>query len=263
MSQPFQGPDPEKIAGFTSAGVHDYNLGGHDYTESDKAMGDWMTEYLPWVPQGMRIGRWSLQYFVQQFAEAGITHYIDLATGYPSDTYPHTHLPPESKIIYNDIDPRVVDKARKMLGDQPNMRYVQSNMRDIRNILTVAEELFGDERRVGISMVGVIFFLNDDEVREVFDILYDWCAPGSMLATSTFTADPNDQGWQITKSLYDAAGFTVHTRSPDEVLQLVGRWQLSPDGFPRAEVLAERALGASVALLNEGGQFGYSGLLIR
>lgn len=247
----------------TPAGVYDYLIGGNHYNAADKRVGDMLRQSLPWAPKGMRHGRWALFTFVDQFAKAGLTHYIDLATGFPTEDYPHAHLPSDSKIIYNDINPQVVAEARRMIGERATLRYVQSDARDIDTILAVAEELFGDERRVAISMVGLVYFIDDAGVAAMFERLYAWSAPGSQLGVTTFVADENDPNYRKLLSAYERMGVRVYQRAPEEILRLAGPWRLGPEGMPRLELLAEQHLGTSVAFDEESGQLGYGGILYR
>jgi hypothetical protein len=252
-----------RIKESTPAGVYDYLIGGNHYNAADKQVGDMLRQSLPWAPKGMRHGRWALFTFVDHFAQAGLRHYIDLATGFPSEDYPHAHLPDDAKIVYNDINPRVVEEARRMIGERANMRYVQSDARSIDTILAVAAELFGDERRVAISMVGLVYFLDDASLAQIFERLYDWSTPGSQLGVTTFIADDNDPNYRKLLAAYDRMGVRVYQRSPEEILRLAGPWQLWPAGMPRLEVLAEQHLGTKVAFDEESGQLGYGGILYR
>lgn len=247
----------------TPAGVYDYLIGGDHYNAADKRVGDMLRQSLPWAPKGMRHGRWALFTFVDQFAKAGLTHYIDLATGFPTEDYPHAHLSPDSKIIYNDINPQVVEEARRIIGERDTIRYVQTNARDIDAILSVAEGLFGSERRVAISMVGLVYFIDDAGVASMFERLYDWSATGSQLGVTTFVADDNDPNYRKLLNAYARMGVQVYQRAPQEILRLAGPWRLGPGGMPRLEVLAEQHLGTRVAFDEESGQLGYGGILHR
>lgn len=245
----------------TPAGVYDYLIGGQYHNAADRRVGDMLRKELPWGPKGMRHGRWALFTFIDQFAQADLRHYIDLATGFPTEDYPHAHLPPSARIVYNDINERVVEESRNIIGERANIRYVHSDVRQIDTVLAAAEELFGAERRVGISMVGLAYFIEDAALSAIFERLYAWSAPGSQLAVTTFTANDNDPNYRKLLSAYDRMGVRVYQRGPEEILRLAGPWRLSADGMPRLEVLAEQHLGARVAFEDESGQLGYGGIL--
>ena len=245
------------------ARIYDYLIGGSHYNVADQRVGDMLRQSLPWAPKGMRHGRWTLFTFVEQFAKAGLTHYLDLATGFPTEDYPHAHLSPDAKIVYNDINLRVVEEARRIIGDRDTIRYVHSDARQIDTILAVAEDLFGAERRVAISMVGLVYFIDDASLAAMFERLYAWSAPGSQLGVTTFVADEQDPNYRKLLAAYDRMGVTVYQRSPEELLRLAGPWQLGPDGMPRLELLAEQHLGTKVAFDDESGQLGYGGILYR
>lgn len=245
----------------TPAGVYDYLIGGEYHNAADRRVGDMLRKELPWAPKGMRHGRWSLFTFIDQFAKANVRHYIDLATGFPTEDYPHAHLPADAKIVYNDINHRVVEESRRIIGDRENIRYVHSDVRQIDTVLAVAEDLFGAERRVGISMVGLAYFIEDAALAAIFERLYTWSAPGSQLAVTTFTADDDDPNYRKLLAAYDRMGVPVYQRGPEEILRLAGSWRAGQEGMPRLELLAEQHLGAKVAFDDESGQLGYGGIL--
>lgn len=247
----------------TPAGVYDYLIGGQYHNAADRRVGDMLRKTLSWAPKGMRHGRWALFTFVDMFAKTGLRHYIDLATGFPTDDYPHAHLPAGSKIVYNDINAEVVTEARRIIGEQPHIRYVHSDARQIDTILRVAEDLFESERQVAISMVGLVYFIDDDALGQMFERLYQWSAPGSQMGVTTFVADEDDPNYRQLLAAYNRMGVRVYQRSPEQIMQLAGGWRAEPGGMQRLELLAEQHLGTSVAFDDESGQLGYGGILYR
>jgi len=249
-----------------SAGIYDYILGGPHHTELERRIGDEMIRLQPTVAKAMRLQRKFLRNFIE---EHGGKYFIDLATGYPSEAtpdkpdegYPHTHLPPSSKIIYNDIDPEVVEEARRIVGDRPNIRYIQSDIADIDAILEAADSLFGGEREVTISMVGVSYFLKHHVLADVLHKLFVWAAPGSTLGITTFVPQPDDPGFQRMAKQYEDQGTPVYPRSRDEILALANGWQLSPEGFLDVEVFVENRIGRPVAFEDEREKLGYVAVL--
>lgn len=148
----------------------------------------------------------------------------------------------------------VVEEGRQIIGECSNIRYVQSDAREIDTILAVAELLFGEERRVAMSMVGLVCFIDDAVVASMFERLYDWSAPGSQLGVTTFVADEHDPNYRKLLTVYERTSVQVHQRVPGRP---------GPEGMPRLELLAEQHLGTRVALDEESGQPGYGGVLYR
>lgn len=239
------------------ARIYDYMLGGtHNYA-IDRAIGDRFAARLPDMAQAMRLNRWFLSYTIEQFAQRGITCYIDLATGLPTEGYIHELLPDTARIIYNDHDPEVVAYARQIIGERPNIRYLQTDLRKIDTILEEAEALFGSERRIGISLVGVAYFIDDDSLRHVFQRLYDWAAPGSLLALTTFVADENNAGYREMSKVYAEQMISVYPRSAEELVRLAGPWGAGGNTLEHVERFVEESLQTTILPIN----IGYAGIL--
>lgn len=248
----------------TIAGAYDYLLGGSHWTEADRALGEDMISRYPDAVQGMRIVRAALFWYVEELARQGFNHFIDLGTGYPSDGYPHNDLlGSESRIVYNDNDPRVVARARDLIGDQPNVAYVEADVRDIDTILQGAEQLFGAERRVATSFFGLMYFLNDDDVRRIFQRLYAWSAPGSMLAISSFVGVESNQGFRDMRDRYAQMGAPLYVRGPEEMIAVAQPWEPVAPGVVRLDELAATYIGKAAASHISGGQLAFGGLFRR
>lgn len=224
--------------------IYDYLLGGEHNFPADRQAAERLLQIAPMMPHWMRLNRWFLYYAVDQLAEGNFSCYIDLATGLPTQGYLHERVAEDARIIYNDIDPATVMFARQIIGDRPTIRYIQSDTRDIDHILGEAEKLFGDERRVGICMVGISYFLDDAGFSQVVRKLYEWAAPGSRLALSyaTFPGDAGEVG-----TMYAKMGTNIFPRSSEEVLDLVAPWHLREPGLQSLVDVAERQLGAPIS----------------
>lgn len=239
------------------ARIYDYMLGGtHNYA-IDRAIGDQFAARLPDMAQAMRLNRWFLGYTVKQFAEQGITCYLDLASGLPTEGYIHELLPDTARIIYNDHDPEVVAYAQQIIGERANIRYIQLDLRQIDTILQEAEALFGSERRIGISLVGVAYFIDDESLAHVFQRLYDWAAPGSLLAVTTFVADENNEGYRQMAKLYAEQMVAVYPRSAEELVRIAGPWGASGNTLQHVERFVEESLQTTILPIN----IGFAGIL--
>jgi hypothetical protein len=223
--------------------IYDYLLGGDHNFPADRAAAERLVQLAPMMPHWMRLNRWFLYYAVDQLAAGKFSCYIDLATGLPTQGYLHERVAEDARIIYNDIDPATVMFARQIIGDRPTIRYIQSDARDIDRILGEAEKLFGAERCVGISMVGISYFLDDDGFSQAARKLYDWAAPGSRMALSyaTFPREEHEVG-----SMYAKMGASLFPRTGEEVQQLVAPWRLLEPGLRSLVDVAEEQLGAPI-----------------
>jgi hypothetical protein len=165
--------------------------------------------------------------------------------------------------LYNDHDSEVVAYSRQILGARPNIDYMESKIEDIETILAAAERVFGAERRVGLIMIGVVYFIDDAALRHVFQRLYEWAAPGSQLAISSFDLNEADVNWPHTREMYRRMGVELYPRTPAHLLALAGDWRSSAQGFQRLEDIVEAKLQTTLALETDRGKLGYAGVLVR
>lgn len=250
----------------TPAGIYDFLIGGTHNMERDRTIAQKLTDRNPIVAQGARHNREFLWYAARQMAKAARKAYIDFGTGYPTQEYLHEHVAPDAKIIYNDRDPLVVAEGQRLVEHLPNIRYIQAKIEDIDTILAAAEEHFDEDRVVGLMLVGVIYFIDDDSLRRVFRRLYDWSAPGSCLALSAFLINPEEPNWRLFLDDYKATGATVYFRTQEEVLQLAAPWQPPEDGLQPFHEFLEAELGGPKLVtppLRGHGNLGFGGILTR
>lgn len=244
------------------ARIYDYVIGGTHNFPVDRAVGDKVAEITQIGVQGAKLGRWFMEYAAKTLAKASFDAYIDLATGLPTETYLHELVPPSTRIIYNDHDPETIEYAQQITGERTNIRYILSKIEDIDTILAAADEFFEGERRVGIMMIGVSYFIESEPLAESLRRLYDWAAPGSLLAFTGFAYDPNDPEIVALNALYKQMGTKFSPRSADDFLALVQPWQ-PYDGPRPVEEYAEQIEGGRLVAPTFRGRLGYAGVLIR
>jgi O-methyltransferase involved in polyketide biosynthesis len=245
------------------ARIYDYLIGGVHNFAVDRAAADRLVEMAPLAVQTARLNRLFLEYAVEDMVDAQLNAFIDLASGLPTEGALHERAPETAKILYNDHDPEVVAYARQMLGARPNIDYVESKIEDIETILATAERIFGAERRVGLCLIGVVYFIADDALRHVFQRLHEWAAPGSLLAVSSFDLHEDDANWLRTREMYRRMGVELYPRTSAQLLNLAGEWRSSVQGFPRLEDIVEAELQTTLALEADRGKLGYAGVLVR
>lgn len=169
--------------------VYDYLLGGKHNFEADRAQGERFKKTLPGWDIGANLGRQSLSKAVRYLAELGHTYFIDFASGLPTQDNVHiaaqsVHL--KSKVIYSDVDPLTMAYSLEILGNDPNVRYIHCDAGEPEELLdhSTLRELFGTNRKVAFTLMGISYFLSDSQLRHALQTLHDWAAPGSHLATS-------------------------------------------------------------------------------
>ena len=162
----------------TPPGCTDYSLGGSHNFEADRQAAEYMFTLVPSTKKWVRLLRMFLTEAAEQMSEQGFTMFLDLASGLPTVEHIHAAVP-GAKVIYVDSDPVVVSYGMEILGDNPNVRYLLSDIRDIDTILAspVIHELFGDNRKIAIGLNGVTVFLSDEEIQKIMRTTSSWAAP--------------------------------------------------------------------------------------
>lgn len=247
------------------ARIYDYWLGGTHNFPVDRAIGkEAERSPLPFVMQGINLNRWFIGYAGRTMVQASIAHFLDLGAGLPTEGALHESVPKTSKILYNDFEPDTVTYARHILreehGDPANIEYVEARIQDIDVILSAADRLFGPTRVVGICMIGVVWFIDDDSLRRIFQRLYDWSAPGSILALSSGEVPPeNTAQLEVIETYEQRTGVKLYFRPAAQLASLLGPWQPLEGGFSPFEAYAEADLGTTVVRPDFRGKVGYAG----
>lgn len=208
--------------------IYDYFLGGNHNFEVDRAAAKQISAMVPSAQSAARLNRWYMHAAVEQLVAAGLDCYLDLATGLPTQGYIHD-LAPDAHILYNDIDPVTVEYGRLIVGDMPNVRYLQSNIDQIDDILKEADIHFRGERRIAVCFVGAAYFFDDTTIGHILDRLHNWCAPGSQVALSwTVYEDMTDHP---VLEMYRRMGSAVYPRSLETIRHLLARWTINEPGL--------------------------------
>jgi hypothetical protein len=231
--------------------VYDYLLGGTHNFPADRKFGDEIKQLLPGYDVGAQRGRQCLCKAVEYLARSGYKYFIDFASGLPTRDNVHITvraIQPDARIIYSDIDPLTMAYALEILGQTPHVRYIHCDAAEPEEMLSSSAlvELFGSQRRVAITFMGISHFLSGATLRRALRVLYDWAASPSRLVVG-FVAPRTSEITLATKRLLDVYDSTLHTtlhlRTPAEVIELAGQWRVCEPGMMPYDVY----LGASDA----------------
>ena len=167
-----------------------------------------------------------------EFYKEGIRDFLVLGAGLP--TIGHVHqLFPDARVLYVDKDEKVVKLAQEKLAGNEKVRYIKGDLRRFQEeVLPEAKKFFGNAPKLGVIMVGIIYFLPDEVVREIFKVLYGWVAPGSRLVVTNTDADAirATRGtyfrYLIFKSLYRLVGNRNYPRSDMCLRAMLLPWQV-------------------------------------
>jgi hypothetical protein len=101
------------------ARMYDYWLGGKDHFAADREAADRMAHAVPVLPRLARQNRDFLQRAVRYCASEGITQFLDIGSGLPTNQNVHEvaqSASPQARVAYVDIDPVVVSHAKALLS---------------------------------------------------------------------------------------------------------------------------------------------------
>lgn len=214
--------------------IYDYLLGGHHNFEVDRQAVEALLKIMPFASKFAKLQRWTLQDLAGILTkERGHDVIIDFASGLPTADHIHTQVPPGTTIIYSDYDPIIVEYAREILGNTPNVHYYLANASKPEELLSEPEvqNILAGRRKVAFTYWGVSSFLFDDALKHASQSLYDWCEPGSCWAFNAQSSNINDPAVQGAVALYKAMGTILTIRSPEEFLDLLKPWELDSQGW--------------------------------
>lgn len=224
-------PSPTDIP--NAARIYNYTLGGSHFHPADKAAADYMFSLVPSTPKWVRMLRDFLQQAGRRLYADGFRHFVDFASGLPTDEHVHAVLGPDARVVYSDVDPYTVKQGQRMVAGLPNVLYLSHDVRDARALLESPRvtEFLGGERRVALGMNGITVFLSPEEIRRLFHELYEWAAPGSRLYITYETKQPGlmTPRMQQLIDLFGQVGSPFWMYSLEESIELSAPWRI-PDG---------------------------------
>lgn len=210
--------------------IYDYYLGGNHNFDVDRATAAQLLSLMPSAKSGALLNRWFLYDVVQRLASAGFTCYLDFATGLPTQGYIHEQVP-NARVLYTDIDPVTVAYGRTIIGENPNVRFLNTNVADVDNVLQAAHEHFRGERKIAVCFVGSTYFFDDPALRQILGKLRSWCAPGSQLAISWLAGDVNEFVNSEFAARYRRMGAAIFPREIPDLHSLLEGWKLLEPGL--------------------------------
>lgn len=212
--------------------VYDYVLGGHHNFEADRQAANYMISLVPSTPKWVRMLRQFVREAVYRLREEGFEHFLDIGSGLPTADHIHS-LAPEAKVIYVDSDPVTAAYGNEILGDNPNVRYIVADARDVDAILEspVIDEMFGDNRKVAISYNAMSCFFTAEENHQIMQALYEWAAPGSRLFATFETKDPELSTPQIEQfvDMFNQMGTYYEFTTVEEAKAFMSPWQVKDE----------------------------------
>ena len=176
------------------ARMYDFFLGGSRHLEIDREVAARAVraapgiKFLIWENRKFlkRVGRWA--------AAEGIDQFLDVGSGIPAGGSLHSvvrRLQPAARVVYVDIDPVAVARARELLADDPAAGAVQGDVTEPAAVLAAPEvrQLLDLDRPVALLLLNVLHFVPYGKVEPAVAEFRAALAPGSALAVSHGTGD--------------------------------------------------------------------------
>ena len=178
------------------ARVYDFWLGGKDNFAADRAVAERVAAAYPDIRIAVRAQRAFLARAVRFLvAEAGIRQFLDIGTGLPSADNTHQvaqAAAPESRVVYVDNDPIVLNHARALLTSSPEgaTAYIDADLRDTGPILERAAAVLDFGQPVAVMLLGILQGIPDQEQPgAIIARLTDAVPAGSYLALTQIAGD--------------------------------------------------------------------------
>ena len=248
-----------------SARVYNYWLGGKDNFAADREAAERALAVLPGLRFAVQANRAFLARSVRFLArDAGIRQFLDIGTGIPTASNTHEvaqSAAPQSRIVYVDNDPVVLNHARALLTSAPGgaCAYLEADLRDPDTILAGAAQTLDFSRPVALMLIGILHLIEDeDDPPALIWRLMAGLPPGSYLTISHPASDIKPEETKTVKNELDqsmAQRSSYRTREQvtamfaglelvDPGITTVARWR--PDS--EIEALSPTFAWAGVAL---------------
>jgi hypothetical protein len=223
------------------ARMYDFMLGGKENYASDRAAVASLIQLSATdVPAAARLNRAFLGRAVRYVASHGVTQFLDIGAGLPTQQSVHQvaqEIASGIRTVYVDNDPVVLAHSRALLGGNSTTAAVLGDVRDPAGITgdRAVRELIDFSRPVCILLVAVLHFVPDAaDPKGLLAALRDAMVPGSYLILSHGTVDgapPEVAAKADASRVYDQATAQVTLRDAAQVAALIDGFTLVEPGL--------------------------------
>lgn len=221
------------------ARVYDYWLNGKNHYDVDAAAAEEVVRVWPGVVLGAQLNREFMHRATRWLVrEAGVRQFLDIGAGIPTE--PNLHqvaqaIAPETRVLYADNDPIVLQHAKELLSSTPEGRtaYVHADFTDPAAILKAPElrETLDLEQPVALSLIALLHFITDERgAYEIVGSLMDALPSGSYLVVSHATADFDPDLLTRVAEAYQSTVAEGQIRSSSEVSRFFEGLELADPG---------------------------------
>jgi len=214
------------------ARVYDYLLGGKDHLAVDREIGEELVQIYPGVRDLVEANRRFLARAVDWAADQGITQFIDLGCGMPTE--PSTHetaqaVRPGARVAYVDTDPLALAHLRAFAEHGNDaVTVVWGDARDVAGVMKAVSAGIDVSAPVCLLMGCLLHFFAADEARAMVAAYAAALAPGSYLVLSAGRGDGSRADAYL--SAYSGGVAKAYNHSAEEIVGFFGELPLVPPG---------------------------------
>ena len=218
------------------ARIYDYWLGGHDNFAADRAAALKVSEAAPeaqlMAVENRRFLRRAVRYLA---ADAGITQFLDIGTGLPTQGNVHQvaqDISPAARVVYVDNDPMVLAHSRALKTGGDTM-VIEADLRNPRAILDHpgTRKLIDFGQPLAVLLVAVLHFISDDDdPGAIAAAIRDALPPGSYLVLSHVSGDIRRESAASAAVHYKKVTADATLRGREEILRFFAGLELIEPG---------------------------------
>jgi len=218
----------------TTARMYDFWLGGHDNFAADRAAALKVSEAAPeaqlMAVENRRFLRRAVRYLA---ADAGITQFLDIGTGLPTQGNVHQvaqDINLDALVVYVDNDPMVLAHSRA-LKTGGNTVVIEADLRAILDH-PGARKLIDFSQPPAVLLVAVLHFVSDDDdPPAIVAAIRDALPAGSYLVLSHVTSDIRRESAANAAVHYKKVTSGATLRGRDEILRFFAGLELIDPGL--------------------------------
>ncbi|MGW4757521.1 SAM-dependent methyltransferase [Streptomyces chartreusis] len=235
----------------TTARIDAYLTGGSDHYNADRELASRLLKSAPWLRNMVTINQRHRPHAVTVLArELGITQYLDLGCGLPSNwsrqlqrhepalTYEaaaavHT----AARVVYIDNNPMVAAHARALLTGPETTAFLQADIRQIGRLLDhpTIHATLDRNQPIGVLAHDLLPWISDQAADTVMNTLRTWLPAGSAISLTHASTDTDAQAMSSLTGHYTEAGIPYRPRPLEHIRSLLGPWHpLTPGITPIA-----------------------------
>jgi hypothetical protein len=232
------GNDPAQPA---AARIYDYLLGGKDNYAVDRAAAE---RVLAVAPDQRRLARANRAFAIRAvgvLANAGISQFIDLGTGFPTSPSVHKaarRADPSARVVYVDHDAVVHVHNTALLAKDDQVISVQADIRRPEVILGHPDvaRLIDFSQPVGVLCVAVLHLVPDAEDPEGIVAQYrDRMCAGSYLVLSQFASDSDPEAMAELRAVAVGTPVETYFRPRSQILRFFDGFELIEPGLTNVQ----------------------------